>query len=239
MFELDREIETWRKSLMDREAFRPVDLDELESHLRETVAALTPGGLSEEEAFGLGLLRIGQAGALEAEFVKANGGAVWARRLQWMLAGYLLVPLLLGVARLVATASVAIGARFKIGGTELVVLDGSVFALCVALWVALAIGLTRASSDGARRLLGRCSSWLASTGSATLAVAVLLTCVAGDLLPDMSRSLLMRQILGAGNPALVAYAVYVQPAIWLLSILALIGLSLRVRRLTRQALLAE
>ena len=74
----------------------------------------------------------------------------------------------------------------------------------------------------------------------TLTVTILLACVAGDLLPAVSRSLVVRQLIGAGGPEVFVFeGLYVQPAIWLLSVSALISLSLRARRLARDPAAAE
>lgn len=58
----------------------PVPLDELESHLREEIAALIAGGKSNSDAFELAVRRIGQADPLRNEFAKI--GAPGRTRLQ-------------------------------------------------------------------------------------------------------------------------------------------------------------
>ena len=45
-------------------------------------------GLSAEEAFLVAANRIGKGSALESEFGKVNGQAIWLDRLFWMLIGY-------------------------------------------------------------------------------------------------------------------------------------------------------
>ena len=49
--QLEEQIARWRSYLRRRQALQPVDVTELEDHLRESVAGLRSGGLSAEEAF--------------------------------------------------------------------------------------------------------------------------------------------------------------------------------------------
>ncbi len=86
MFDLDQAIANWRRQLAGG-GIRPPDvLDELESHLREDVEQQVRSGLSEEQALGTAIQRIGQASALKAEFAKTNGTRALQRRLMSILA---------------------------------------------------------------------------------------------------------------------------------------------------------
>ncbi len=60
---LEGQIEQWRSYLRRRQAIRPVDVEELEDHLRGEVAARRGAGLSENEAF---LVAVKRMGALDA-----------------------------------------------------------------------------------------------------------------------------------------------------------------------------
>jgi hypothetical protein len=86
-FDLNRAIEQWRENLAQSPAFCCGNLDELESHLRDSVAALQTRGLSASEAFLVASRRIGASNALETEFGKVNGQAIWLDRFFWMLIG--------------------------------------------------------------------------------------------------------------------------------------------------------
>ncbi|MFL5513244.1 MAG: hypothetical protein ACJ8CN_12545, partial [Gemmatimonadales bacterium] len=48
---LEEQVEQWRSYLRRRQAIRPVDVEELEDHLRGEVTTLRGAGLSENEAF--------------------------------------------------------------------------------------------------------------------------------------------------------------------------------------------
>jgi len=86
-FDLNLTIQRWRENLGQSPAFRSENLNELESHLRDSIATLQTRGLSSEEAFMVAAKRIGKGGALETEFAKVNAQAVWFDRLLWMVIG--------------------------------------------------------------------------------------------------------------------------------------------------------
>src|SRR4051794_3815451 len=50
-FDLNLAIQRWRENLAQSSALRNENLNELESHLRDSIAALQTAGLSGEEAF--------------------------------------------------------------------------------------------------------------------------------------------------------------------------------------------
>ena len=50
-FDVDNAVRGWRERLSGSPSFRPDDLEELESHLRDSVAGLETTGLSPREAF--------------------------------------------------------------------------------------------------------------------------------------------------------------------------------------------
>jgi len=50
-FNLDCAIQSWRENLAQAPAFRPENLNELESHLRDCIAKLQQATLSAEEGF--------------------------------------------------------------------------------------------------------------------------------------------------------------------------------------------
>ena len=94
MFDLDVQRRAWRDALLGENALGPDEVDELEDQLLSELETLTPLGLSEEEAFWVAAKRVGDHSALATEFGKVNCKAVWSKRAQWMLAGYLAVTLL-------------------------------------------------------------------------------------------------------------------------------------------------
>ena len=74
MFDLEEAIAAWRESASA--SVDPDKLEELESHLRDDIAAREESGLPVEEAFVLAHHRLGDLGMLEREFAKDEGGRV-------------------------------------------------------------------------------------------------------------------------------------------------------------------
>src|SRR5215218_10155198 len=74
---LEGQIEQWRSYLRRRQAIRPVDVEELEDHLRGEVAALGGAGLSENEAFLVAVKRMGALDAISNEFAREHSERLW------------------------------------------------------------------------------------------------------------------------------------------------------------------
>jgi hypothetical protein len=94
-FDLNQSVSKWREGLADAGTLRSADLDELEHHLRDSVAQLRAGELSEEEAFFVAAGRLGSSHLLSREFAKVNLSQVWQGRLCWMLLGIFLYQLIM------------------------------------------------------------------------------------------------------------------------------------------------
>ncbi|MEM8861968.1 MAG: permease prefix domain 1-containing protein [Chloroflexota bacterium] len=90
MFELNQEIEKWKDHLLHTKSLKEDDVQEIKSHLIDSVDALTQSGLSEEEAFFVAKHRVGDVDALNSEYAKVNKGHVWLRRFIWLITGYFL-----------------------------------------------------------------------------------------------------------------------------------------------------
>jgi len=69
-FDLNCALQNWRAHLADSSSVNRENLDELETHLRESVARLRGAGLSEEEAWLIAQKRFGHTNALGKEFEK-------------------------------------------------------------------------------------------------------------------------------------------------------------------------
>ena len=74
---LEAQVEQWRTYLRRRNAIRPVDVEELEDHLRGEVAALCGAGLSEAEAFLVAVKRMGALDELSNEFAREHSERLW------------------------------------------------------------------------------------------------------------------------------------------------------------------
>jgi hypothetical protein len=75
--DLEFQIAQWRAYLRRRQAVRPVDIEELEGHLRDQVAALTDAGLATDEAFLVAVTRMGNLDAISREFAREHSERLW------------------------------------------------------------------------------------------------------------------------------------------------------------------
>jgi len=74
---LEKQIDQWRGYLRRRQAIQPVDVAELEDHLREQVAMLVDAGLTTDEAFLVAVKRMGDLDALSREFAREHSERLW------------------------------------------------------------------------------------------------------------------------------------------------------------------
>ncbi len=100
MFDLEKAIRNWRKSLNHSESLEDGAKKELECHLRDKIEYLMSQGRSEEEAFEEAAAKIGTADTLGTEYFKAttrhlSGRPPWqkSRWLPPLLANYIKISL--------------------------------------------------------------------------------------------------------------------------------------------------
>ncbi|MDA1094645.1 MAG: permease prefix domain 1-containing protein [Acidobacteria bacterium] len=74
---LEDQIAQWRTYLRRRQAVKGPDVEELEGHLRDQLAALADAGLSADEAFLVAVKRMGSLDALSREFAHAHSERLW------------------------------------------------------------------------------------------------------------------------------------------------------------------
>jgi hypothetical protein len=74
---LEEQIAQWRGYLRRRQAVHGPDVEELEGHLRDQLAALTEAGLAGDEAFLVAVKRMGSLDALSREFARAHSERLW------------------------------------------------------------------------------------------------------------------------------------------------------------------
>ena len=76
---LEERISEWRSYIRRRQAIDATDVAELEDHLRSRVAELQEAGLDEEEAFLIGVKRLGELDTLSREFAREHSERLWKR----------------------------------------------------------------------------------------------------------------------------------------------------------------
>src|ERR687889_1270434 len=74
---LEQQIDRWRSYLRRRQAIHSVDVAELEDHLREQVGGLVDAGLATDEAFLVGVKRMGNLDPLSGEFAREHSDRLW------------------------------------------------------------------------------------------------------------------------------------------------------------------
>ena len=112
-FDLNHAIQQWRADLAQSAAFRGENLDELETHLRDSVAAWQARDLSAEEAFYIAAKRVGSGAVLVKEFGKVNVTNIWVERCLWAL-------IAMQTWTVIQTVFVAIGTFFQLNSRSLV-----------------------------------------------------------------------------------------------------------------------
>jgi hypothetical protein len=81
MFDLESQIRKWRRHVQSAGSLGAQDVDELESHLRDSIDELSGHGVSVEEAFIVSIRRMGDAEELKHEFAKIPTENVWRQLL--------------------------------------------------------------------------------------------------------------------------------------------------------------
>ena len=74
---VEGQIARWRQYLRRRQAIRATDVEELEGHLRDQVAALVEVGLAADEAFLVAVKRMGSLDAVSREFAREHAERLW------------------------------------------------------------------------------------------------------------------------------------------------------------------
>ena len=74
---IEEHIGQWREYLRRRRAVHGPDVEELEGHLRDQLAALTEAGLTGDEAFLVAVKRMGNLDALSREFAREHSERLW------------------------------------------------------------------------------------------------------------------------------------------------------------------
>ncbi len=135
MFNIEQQISGWRNQLANNEGLLPENINELEDHLRESIALLVEQTLSDEEAFLVSIRRIGTNAELSQEFRKVNGDLIWLQRSKWMIYGFLFFQIVFGFWSLFAETLGRYTMLFSSSALVGIILNGMVFALLpLGIW---------------------------------------------------------------------------------------------------------
>ena len=233
-FDLSSAIQNWRSQLAQSPAFRSENLNELESHLRDSITTLLTRGLSAEEAFLIAARRIGKDNSLETEFGKVNGKSIWLERVLWMLIGILLWEFVSGTVTSAIQYGLAFSWPFANQGnvTSGAVLPIAVFALLqsagvvgalIVCWWLLVKGGPRFATM-LKPLLARRSTWLATLVSLSVFMLVFYVLSHG-LFVLLVR---FRSVEAVGRMSL--YSGYAQNIVMVLRMFGLLAITLLLAR---------
>jgi len=141
MFDLEAAIADWKSELSNGPACAGPDAEELESHLRDSVARLISLGLTPEESFLIALHRLGHPAPLQVEYAKAHPERIWRDRTVWMLAGLVAMPILSSLTSIVGTVGVFVAAyagarKYILGGAAV---TSQMLGLIVEITAAVAL----------------------------------------------------------------------------------------------------
>jgi hypothetical protein len=114
---VESQIAEWRAYVANAAGVNGHDVDELEDHLRHQIAELNAAGLTADEAFLIGVKRLGDVDSLSREFAREHSGRLWKQLLvrsddERRAAGGWLEPLLFAVAAAVVIQVARLAAGF-------------------------------------------------------------------------------------------------------------------------------
>jgi len=112
---LEEQIAQWRGYVRRRHAIDGADVQELEGHLRDQMAALTTAGLAGDEAFLVAVKRMGSLDTLSREFAREHSERLWKQLVIGDVdAGESTSPVARTEARIVLALAVAAGIAVKV-----------------------------------------------------------------------------------------------------------------------------
>ena len=79
---VEAQIGEWRAYMARSASANGHDVDELEDHLRQQIADLNAAGLADDEAFLIGVKRMGDLDELSREFAREHSGRLWKQLLR-------------------------------------------------------------------------------------------------------------------------------------------------------------
>jgi hypothetical protein len=182
-FDLNKAIDRWRQQQSQSGTLNRSDLDELESHLRDSVGNLESGGLAAEEAWLVAHHRFGAAEKVEQEYAKVHPARVWSHRVIWMIAGFTLIKLIFSLGQMGSQIAALAVQNFDFGDNALG------FWSILAEWTVIA-GLTLwiwrsgKQKDG---LIQRSVDWIS-----THPVSAVLLCLLSVTMIQVSRSVVAK-----------------------------------------------
>jgi hypothetical protein len=165
MFDLEESLRNWRENLRSAEAMQRSDVEELEHHVRDSIASLRSKGLSEQEAFAIATHRVGDSELIGLEFAKVNGRPIWTQRAFWMVAGILLFWVSQIVIATLSSMGEIAAALWSGNGIVMAVVP---IGITVLSWAAMAIAVRKRFVNGSESAWRPLSATQLSVGIVTV-----------------------------------------------------------------------
>lgn len=83
MGDVETQIGRWREYVTRGDAITEIDAEELEGHLRDQIAELGSGGLTDDEAYLIAVKRLGNVDELTREYAREHVGRLWKQLLPY------------------------------------------------------------------------------------------------------------------------------------------------------------
>ena len=90
---MNEQTKQWFNTISSNDSLSSLDINELESHIEDSIDDLTNQGLSVDEANIVAIHRLGKQNEIEREFEKVATPARQYRKLLWLIAGAMLLTL--------------------------------------------------------------------------------------------------------------------------------------------------
>ena len=132
---VESQIAEWRAFVANAPGVNGHDVDELEDHLRAQISELKAAGLSADEAFLIGVKRLGDLDGLSREFAREHSGRLWKQLVlsgeaePARAAGGWVEPLVFAVGAAVALQIARLAASFPDEEPNWLLRNGTLFVL--------------------------------------------------------------------------------------------------------------
>ena len=81
MADVESQIRRWKSHVYEAGSLSYSDIEELESHLRDSIDELTDRGVRNDEAFLIAVKRLGEISMIQQEFAKLSTEDIWRQLL--------------------------------------------------------------------------------------------------------------------------------------------------------------
>jgi len=175
MSDVNTYIEQWKQNLGKTDSYNMDNIEELESHLRDSMEHLTAQGLSEEEAFLIAHNRLGDTSMLTKEFGKENIFLVCGQRVLWMLLGIVIMQVgqQFNTLVLYLASTLAVLLRLPHGFMNILSIGIRVGLTCLLITGIIVGPMLYVKSRAFRSILDRARKWSIIFGIVAMGIGII------------------------------------------------------------------